>query len=70
MYINRIFIISSMSYKFSMNFSDRITKVIFPDEYVFRDEYYRGQPIFNQAQFDGMSDDQCCVIVHFLFKLF
>ena len=37
-----------------MNFGDRITKVIFPDEYVFDGDYYRGRPIMNQPQFDGM----------------
>ena len=42
-----------------MKFHDRITKIMFPDEYYFKDEYYRGQPILNQPQFDGMSHEPC-----------
>lgn len=38
-----------------MSFCDRVTKMMFPDEYVFEGEYYRGHPILNQPQFDGMN---------------
>ena len=37
-----------------MKFYERITKIIFPDEYVFNNDYYRGQTIMNQPQLIGL----------------
>ena len=44
---------------FSMGLFELISHIIFPNEYDFDGEYFRGEPIFNQPQLLGKFPSEC-----------
>ena len=44
---------------FSMGLFELISHIIFPNEYDFDGEYFRGEPIFNQPQLLGKFRSEC-----------
>lgn len=45
-----------------MKFYERITNLFFPDQYIFKNEYYRGQTIMNQPQLIGNTNFESFLI--------
>ena len=45
-----------------MKFYERITNLIFPDQHIFKNEYYRGQTIMNQPQLIGKTHFESLLI--------
>ena len=44
---------------FSMGLFELISHIIFPNEFDFDGEYFRGEPIFNQPQLLGKFPSEC-----------
>ena len=49
----RSYFLLIVSLNLSMGLFELISHIIFPNEYIFDGDYFRGQPIFNQPQLLG-----------------